>query len=698
MKKAILILSFFSMALIPTIKAQDFNCGHTYYEQSLFEIDPEAIIRNQEFLRWRDSLLLIKMQEKSTYPKITIPIVFHIIHEYGTENISDAQILDALAIMNRDFQKLNSDTNLVVSAFSNLIGNTNIEFKLPTKDPQGNCTNGIVRYPSFKTNNADDQSKIVAWPRDKYLNIWVVKTIGSQGVAGYAYKPASASSPFFALIDGILILHDYVGSIGTGSPGRSRALTHEVGHSLSLDHPWGATNNPGVACGDDGIPDTPITRGWTNCNNLNGSVCNPPIIENIQNFMEYAYCSRMFTLGQSYAMRVALENSASDRDKLWQSSNLSFTGVDVTSPPTCAPVADFSSNRRFVCVGDAVTFTDRSWRGLPSSYNWEFDDGSPSTASTATATVTFNTPGWKTIKLTVQNAAGSDVIVKKHIYVRDNSTAAFTDLWESFEDTQSDYHWWTFDSPITDASKFEIVSGAGFTGNRSIRINSFDPPQFSPPFSSNKKSERDYFITPPVNLSTTSGNRIAFRFSCATQATQIANMNDVLNVHASKDCGKTWIFLGKIEKVDLITAGQSSTFFTPTNSSQWRLRSFNIPAVAISNNTIFRFEYINGGQSNNLYIDDIHVAVGASIDEMYADEMINLYPNPASNYSNFTIEAENLMIQFVKIVDLTGKEVMMIDAVNANKTIIDSGNFNKGMYLAFIQTEKGIVKKKLIIH
>jgi PKD repeat protein len=698
MKKSILIVSFLFMALISTIKAQDFNCGHTYYEQRLFEIDPEAIIRNQEFMRWRDSLLVIKMQEKSTYPKITIPIVFHIIHEYGSENISDAQILDALAILNRDFQKLNSDTNLVVSAFSNLIGNTNIEFKLPTKDPQGNCTNGIVRYPSFKTNNADDQSKLVAWPRDKYLNIWVVKTIGSQGVAGYAYKPASASSPFFALVDGVIILHDYVGSIGTGSPSRSRALTHEVGHSLSLDHPWGATNNPGVACGDDGIPDTPVTKGWTNCNNLNGSICNPPIIENVQNFMEYSYCSRMFTIGQSYAMRVALENSAADRDKLWQSSNLSFTGVDVTSPPTCTPVADFSSNRRFVCVGDPVTFTDRSWRGIPSSYIWEFDDGTPSTASTATATVTFNTPGWKTIKLTVQNAAGSDVVVKKHIYVRDNSTAAFTDLWESFEDTQSDYHWWTFDSPITDASKFEIVSGAGFTGNRSIRINSFDPPQTSPPFSPNKKSERDYFITPPVNLSTTSGNRIAFRYSCATQATQIANMNDVLNIHASKDCGKTWIFVGKIEKVDLITAGQSSTFFIPTNSSQWRLKSFNIPAAAISNNTIFRFEYINGGQSNNLYIDDIHVAVGASIDEMYADEMINLYPNPASYYSNFTIEAENSMIQSVKIVDLTGKEVMMIDAVNANKTIIDAGNFNKGMYLAFIQTDKGMVKKKLIIH
>ncbi len=697
MKKAFIVFALFAIGFLPSVQAQHLNCGADYYEQRLFELDPDAMVRNQEFMRWRDSLLLIKMQQKSTFPKVTIPIVFHVIHEYGTENISDAQILDALVILNRDFQKQNSDTNLVVNSFKNVIGNSNIEFKLPTRDPMGNCTNGIVRYPSFKTNNADDESKLVAWPRDKYLNIWIVRTIGRQGVAGYAYKPSAATSPFFAMVDGVILLHDYVGSIGTGTPGRSRTLTHEVGHSLSLDHPWGATNNPGVSGGDDGIPDTPVTRGWTTCN-LNGSVCNPPIIENVQNHMEYAYCSRMFTEGQAYAMRVALENSASDRDKLWQTSNLSFTGVDVTAPPVCAPVADFSANRRFVCTGDNITFTDRSWRGTPSSYFWEFDDGSPSTASTATANVSFSTPGWKTIKLTVQNAAGTDVSVKQQfIYIRDNSTAPLSNIWESFEDTQSDYHWWAFDSPITDASKFEVVSGAGFTGNRSVRINSFDPPQFAPPFSPNKKSEKDYFYTPAVNLSTTSGNRIAFRFSCATQATQVANMNDVLNIHASKDCGKTWVSVGKIEKVDLITAGQASTFFTPNNANQWRLRSFNIPASAISNNTIFRFEYINGGQSNNLYIDDIHVAVAASIDEFYAEDMINLFPNPASNYSNFTIEAENLMIQSVKIVDLTGKEVMMIDAVNANKTIIESGNFNKGMYLAFIQTDKGMVKKKLII-
>lgn len=698
MKRTILFLiTLIYLGIISITYAQHFNCASQNYEQKLFEIDPNALIRNQEFMRWRDSLMIIAKQQKSNYPKLTIPIVFHVIHEYGTENISDAQILDALNILNRDFQKQNSDTSAVVLAFKNIIGNANIEFKLPTKDPLGNCTNGIVRYPSFKTNNADDQSKIVAWPRDKYLNIWIVKTIGSQGVAGYAYKPASASSPFFALVDGVIILHDYVGSIGTGSPGRSRALTHEVGHSLSLDHPWGATNDPGVACGDDGITDTPITKGWTTCN-LSGSVCNPPIIENVQNFMEYAYCSRMFTVDQVDAMRVALQNPASDRDKLWQASNLSLTGVDVTSPPVCTPVADFSANRRFVCVGDNITFTDRSWRGTPSSYYWEFDDGNPSTATTATANVTFNTPGWKSIKLTVQNAAGSDVSVKsQYIYVRENSAAGLNNFWESFEDPNSNYDWWLFDSPITDESKFEIVSGVGYTGNKSIRINSFDPPQTIPPFTPNKKNERDYFYTPPVNLTTASGNRIAFRYSCATQATQVANMNDVLNIHASKDCGKTWINIGKIEKVDLITGGQSGTFYVPNNASQWKLKSFSIPAAAISNNTIFRFEYINGGQSNNLYIDDIHVAVAASIEESYAADMIIVYPNPASNYSNFTVEAENLTIQTIKIVDLTGKEVMMLNAVNAPKTIIETNSFNNGMYIVFIQTDKGIIKKKLVI-
>jgi PKD repeat protein len=699
MKKIIYTLSLIALAIGNTVFAQDWKCGSNEAEERIMHINADYLLQNQEFIRWRDSLMPIIKAQKSNYPLAVIPIVFHIVHENGTENISRAQVMDALNILNNDFKKLNSDTSNVIAVFKPIIGNANVEFRLPTIDPTGNCTDGIIRHESFKTNSADDASKLTPWPRHKYFNVWVVKSIGSQGVAGYAYKPASVNNTFGAQIDGVIILHDYVGSIGTGSPGRSRALTHELGHSLSLDHTWGGTNNPGVACGDDGFPDTPVTKGWTNCSNPNGSVCNPPIVENVQNFMEYSYCSRMYTEDQAAAIRTALSNSASDRDKLWQASNLTATGTDLTSAPVCTPVADFIANRRFVCVGDAVTFTDKSWRGIPTSYSWTFQDGTPANATSASVSVTFNSSGWKNVTLQVSNAAGNDAkFVSQYIYVSAGSTAGLNNFWESFEDTQSDYNWWLFDSPISNASKFEVVSGAGFTGNRSVRINSYDPAQMTPPFNSTKKSERDYFYTPPVNLQTASGNRIAFRYSCATQATQIANMNDILNVHASKDCGKTWVLVGKIDKVDIITAGQASNYFTPSNSTQWKLKSFNIPSSVISSNTMFRFEYINGGYSNNLYIDDIQVAVAASIEEALIEDNVKIYPNPVAVGNSIIIETNDIIVESLQLIDVTGKTVYTTTENKHELITINTQNLNSGIYIVIINSDKGMLKKKIVVN
>ena len=55
--------------------------------------------------------------EKLTGVIYTIPVVFHILHNNGSENISDAQVQDALNILNRDYRKLNADTSSIVAAF-----------------------------------------------------------------------------------------------------------------------------------------------------------------------------------------------------------------------------------------------------------------------------------------------------------------------------------------------------------------------------------------------------------------------------------------------------------------------------------------------------------------------------------------------------------------------------------------------------
>src|SRR5690606_19186797 len=150
----------------------------------LYAKHPELEIANEELLR--NSKQFKKNRDGSIRTVYTIPMVFHIIHEYGSENISDLQVYDQVDILNHDYRKLNSDTSDVVPEFDTLIADCNIEFKLASIDFQGNCTNGIEHIYSHETNNGDDYSKLLQWPRNKYLNVWVVKTM-ENGVAGYAY-------------------------------------------------------------------------------------------------------------------------------------------------------------------------------------------------------------------------------------------------------------------------------------------------------------------------------------------------------------------------------------------------------------------------------------------------------------------------------------------------------------------------------
>ena len=154
------------------------------------------------------------------------------------------------------------------------------------------------------------------WPQNKYMNVFVC--IDPDGAAGYTLNP-SGWLPVTGMYGSIYIRHTYFGSIGTGNYALARAFSHEVGHWLNLSHPWGPNNNPGNAasCGDDdGVTDTPNTIGWTSCN-LSGTTCSS--LDNVQNFMEYSYCSRMFTAGQAARMNTALQSGQpADRHNLWQ--------------------------------------------------------------------------------------------------------------------------------------------------------------------------------------------------------------------------------------------------------------------------------------------------------------------------------------------------------------------------------------------
>jgi hypothetical protein len=286
-----------------------------------------------------------------------------------------------MVIMNESFQKLNSDTGDVIPAFQSIFADCQIELRLAQVNPSGNCTDGITRHYTELTYSASDNVKPLAyWPANKYFNVYVVGSIAS-GAAGYAYYPGVAAGN-----DGVVMLHDYVGGIGTsnGSNYSERSLTHEIGHYLNLMHTWGNSNTPGIPSNcnlSDQVNDTPTTVGVANFScNTSQSTCS--FLDNVQNYMDYAGCHKMFTNGQKARMHAALNSTTGNRNNLWQIPNLVATGTNNGFvPPPCAPIADFSNKVHMICTGDDISFNDASWNNDPTGWNWTFPGGSPGVSS-----------------------------------------------------------------------------------------------------------------------------------------------------------------------------------------------------------------------------------------------------------------------------------------------------------------------------
>ena len=276
MKHVVLGLAAYTLSLVAG--AQQYQCGSDLMRARRIAEDPTYLEREAELEQDIRELMRNSAREGRDRDVIyTIPIVFHIIHLGGSENITNEQILNQVELLNEDFRALNTDIANVHPAFTDMVGDAMIQFALPTIDPFGGCTNGIDRVRTPETLRGSDKAKMNPWPRDKYLNVWVIRDMEDPGVAGYAYYPSTFDNPITRIADGIIIENAYIGQIGTGTPFRSTALTHEIGHYLNLPHVWGNNNGvePGAEqappghmvpdCGDDGVEDTPPTRGWNIC-------------------------------------------------------------------------------------------------------------------------------------------------------------------------------------------------------------------------------------------------------------------------------------------------------------------------------------------------------------------------------------------------------------------------------------------------
>lgn len=601
----------------------------------------------------------------------TIPLVFHVLHNGGPENISRAQIDDAVAILNRDYRLQNADANNVQSVFAGMPADIEIEFQLATKAPNGQCFSGITRTQSPLTNSgANGQNQVSAiiagndvfngsWPGNKYLNIMVVND--ADGAAGYTTNPNNWSGT--SMNNGIWVLHDYVGSIGTSDTYSSRTLTHEVGHWLNLDHLWGNNNNPGNASScsqDDAVDDTPRCIGVTSCN-LNSNTCSndaadgywtSDVIDNVENYMEYSYCNKMFTNGQKNRMRAALLSSVGGRNNIWTSSNQIATGLNST-PSLCA--VDIRVERDIVCGGDDVQFFDESYNNIV-SWNWSFPNGTPSSSTNQNPMVSYSGSGDFDVTLEVTDGLGNTMTQTFPNFISVIGNPGYPPpIYEGFENIASlPSNDWTIYNP--EGPGFDVVATGSASGSKSVKLDN----------SQGQTGSVDELISNTIDLSNSAAASISFKYAFAKRN---SGNSDYLQIFASKDCGETWFMRKNISTSILGTMANTNSNFTPSGSD-WK--TIVISPSSFSNYLVsdfrFKFKFVNGG-GNDLYIDDINLSGSLSIEETEKVYDFKVYPNPV---------VENLLVSFNSLINLSNPLIELHDATGRIVKSINFQNISKG--------------------
>lgn len=657
---------------------------------------------------------------------ITIPVVVHIIHDNGMGNISDAQVQSALDILNQDYNRTNPDAwqtrSTAEAPFEPEAGDMDVEFKLARLDPNGECTNGIVRVNAPQlTYNAGEDCKYSSnggsdqWPQDEYLNIWVVNSIDNGGGAGitlgYAYYPYNGVFDGY----GILIRHDTFGVIGTANGSDGRTLTHEMGHALGLAHifdagwggnPTGCHLDDCTANGDYSCDTPPQEEANWSCSQTWNSCAEVPLgdsygfdaLDQIENYMSYNACQNMFSRNQVDLM-LANMNSIDFLIGLSSPSNLIATGVN---DPDILCKAEFEALNRSICAGTVVDFYDFSFHN-PTSWNWtisgtqgtDYNFVNGTSATSQEPSIEFISSGSYDVTLSVTDGVTTETEAKL-AYIAVIPQPSAIDLIEGFEAYSSigtTDQWTTYNAG---GNTFEIIDGVGRTGIKSAKLQNFGQ----------QTGQSDELISAPVDLSvvdpTTEAITLSFRYSYKKR---FAQNDEWLKVFITNTCGETWVQRKTIHGDQLSALIQNSAW-TPTSLSDWTtVHMTNVTSAYFVENFRYKFEFESDG-GNNFYIDDINIYKGAPSDELVGIdengniiESMSVYPNPTAGNVNVRFAVANGGAASVSVTDLAGKvlENHAIFAAQGNNMVqLDTEGYASGVYLVQLSVG-GVVKVERVV-
>lgn len=499
MKQLISILLHLILLVLTSSVVQAQRC----ISSEVFRSKPAElqVLQTKFYERENNQPVVLKRYQDCTDGVHRIPVVVHIIHHGGVENISDAQVLSNMASINEDYRKMTGTRGDGKGV------DTRIEFYLATIDPYGNPTTGIERINDtlsllkYKP-KTDTLLKRFNWPQQKYMNVYVVDTLDISFYGGtYALGVSEFPADGHNLLDGLIIQDGEFGdSTGTSSfrfpTSYGRTFTHEAGHWLGLFHPFECRDGSNSCC-QGTSPSTCDTSGDFVCDTRpqNGPHFGNPILpintctetpydsaDQTFLYMDYVDDIAMngFTQGQANRMNNELELDTG-RMNLGSSLNIIQTGVRYYGMPdphfaakaygpavfNAVPLAPLIQIT--ICTGDTVQFYDLSpgtmYGYIPGSmpatpdtrWEWKLYGATPDTSNAQHPRVYYSAPGTYLVKLTVRNSHGFCTRIIPYVVVNGANLTATSDS-VSFTHANS------FTATSSQPGNFRWAFGDGFLG------------------------------------------------------------------------------------------------------------------------------------------------------------------------------------------------------------------------------------------
>ncbi|WP_420571557.1 zinc-dependent metalloprotease [Kordia sp.] len=590
-----------------------------------------------------------------------IPVVVHIIHNNGVENISDAAVERAIESLNIFFNGTTAFDENIDPSFLPVRGafdTKKLRFVLAKFDPQGNPTNGIDRQVNaFYTFRGNDPNMRLTyhWPRDRYFNIYVVRqAIDGSGSSGFATFPPNVASQENAYLDGHVMSAWAFGEHGEMTQNWFHNLSHEVGHWLNVYHIWanaGGNGNDIYCNSDDSVADTPNTKGnaISDLDNFPdpGTVINCGSVDNITNMMDYTAASyAMFTQGQKVRMEAALNSSVADRNNLWSIDNVLTTLYGCTSgldsdldhiPDACDDCPNDINNDS---DGDGICDSIDACNGFP-DVNLDANPSEIDACDTFLPIINFNNETILSYDVNQDNGVAD---------VYDNGATLYiaTNGWKAIEIN--------YDITPNTVIEFDFMS----TIDGELHYIGID----------------DDLALDPL---------LVYKLYGFQNVTPSAIFNNDFNTYTDAD--KYTYKHYSIPIGQFYTGNIPYLFFAADND--------------LFNNTFTNNNYPGGGSYNDAtsFYRNVKIyenTVLSTIEFADLDARITMYPNPAQDEISI-VSSEGIVLDNVSIFDINGKVIKTVALKNQVQNNIIINDLASGVYFVNIQSNKGeIATKKLI--